>query len=90
MDINLVLQASVVSGLILFIWLSTKLIAWLKTRKNNVPLWADVFEGLTHGLVRMDDYIKEPEFYIERKTRRDGKEIDPEKIINPEEAEQEK
>ena len=58
-------------GLRTFAWVASKLVAWLKTRNNNIPLWTTVFEGLTQGAINLD-HLKEPEIHIEEKARRQG------------------
>lgn len=77
MDRMLLLQYLALGSLLLFSLLSIKLIRFLKKRKNNVPLWATVFEGMTMGLVNLD-LLKAPETRIEKKSRKDGKEELPE------------
>ena len=72
MDDTLHMQYLILGGLLLFGFLSAKLISVLKRRKNNVPLWSTVFEGITMGLVNLDMY-KEPEARIEKRAKRDGK-----------------
>ena len=72
---SLVLQYSFLAGLLIFVWAAVKLVAWLKTRKNNTPLWTTVFEGLTQGAINLDHY-KEPEFHIEKKSRREGEDYE--------------
>lgn len=78
----LLMQYLIFGSLILFSLLSVKLIKFLKKRKNNVPLWATVFEGMTMGLVDLGMY-KEPETSIEKKARRDGRDNSPPKFIDP-------
>lgn len=77
MDRMFLLQYLSLGSLLLFSLLSVKMIRFLKKRKNNVPLWATVFEGMTMGLVNLD-LLKEPETRIEKKSRRDGKDELPE------------
>jgi len=82
---SLKMQYLIICCLILFTVLATKLISALKKRKNNVPLWSTIFEGITMGLVNLDAH-KNPATKIERKAKRDGKIelsndfIDPESI----------
>lgn len=89
MNDSLKMEYLIVCSLVLFTFLATKLIRSLKKRKNNVPLWSSVFEGITMGLVNLDAH-KNPDTKIERKAKRDGKEelsnnfIDPESITTPE------
>ncbi|MBQ14466.1 MAG: hypothetical protein QGG67_19585 [Gammaproteobacteria bacterium] len=72
MDESLLMQYMVIGSLLLFSLLAAKLVSFLKRRKNNVILWATIFEGISMGLVNLDMY-KEPETRIEKKARRDGK-----------------
>jgi hypothetical protein len=82
---SLIMQYFIIGSLVLFIFLATILISFLKKQKNNVPLWSSIFEGVTMGLVNLDEH-KNPDTKIERKAKRDGKEelsnnfIDPESI----------
>ena len=69
MSEDLLLQYLILGGLLIFVWASEKLVAWLKTKNNNVPLWTTVFEGLTQGVTSLD-HLKEPEIHIEKKSRR--------------------
>ena len=71
MSEGLLLQYSFLGGLLIFVWATVKLVAWLKIRKNNIPLWTTVFEGLTQGAINLD-HLKEPEIHIEKKSRRQG------------------
>jgi hypothetical protein len=79
------MQYLIIGGLVLFIFLAAKVISSVKKRKNNVPLWSSVFEGITMGLVNLDEH-KNSDTKIERKAKRDGKEelshdfIDPDSI----------
>ena len=75
MSEDLLLQYSFLGGLLIFVWASVKLVAWLKTRNNNVPLWTTVFEGLTQGVISLD-HFKEPEIHIEKKSRRQGEDYE--------------
>jgi hypothetical protein len=43
-----------------------RLVAWLKTRKSNIPLWTTVFEGLAQGAINLD-HLKETKIHIEKK-----------------------
>ena len=81
MDDALGLQYSIIGGLLIFALLSAKLVAFLKKRKNNVVLWATIFEGISMGLVNLDLH-KEPETRIEKKARRDGKDTLPNDFID--------
>jgi hypothetical protein len=86
---SLRMQYLIIGSLVLFIFLSIKLVSFLKKRKNNVPLWSSIFEGVTMGLVNLDEH-KNSDTKIERKAKRDGKEelsnnvIDPDSIPAPE------
>lgn len=71
MSEDLLLQYSFLGGLLIFVWASVKLVAWLKTRNNKVPLWTTVFEGLTQGIISLD-HLKEPEIDIEKESLRQG------------------
>ena len=85
MNDSLKMQYLIIFFLVLFAFLATKLISSLKKRKNNVPLWSTIFEGITMGLVNLDAQ-KNPDTKIERKAKKSGKEeffsdfIDPESI----------
>ena len=79
MSDGLLLQYSFLVGLLSFVWAAVKLVAWLKTRKNNVPLWTTVFEGLTQGAINLD-HLKEPEIHIEKKSRREGEDYENEEF----------
>lgn len=83
MDDSLRMQYLILGILLLFGLLSTKLVSFLKKRKNNTPLWATLFEGITMGLVNLDLY-KEPETRIEKKAKRDGENKPPVEFIDPE------
>ncbi|MBL4580375.1 MAG: hypothetical protein JKY29_01040 [Gammaproteobacteria bacterium] len=73
----------VIESLVLFIFLATKLISFLKKQENNAPLWSSVFEGVTMGLVNLDEH-KNSDTKIDRKAKRDGKEELPNNFIDPE------
>ncbi len=83
MDDSLGWQYIILGSLLLFGLLSAKLVAFLKKSKNNVALWATVFEGISMGLINLDLY-KEPETRIEKKARRDGEHDPPLDFIDPE------
>ena len=72
---GLLLQYSLLVDLLIFTWAASKLVAWLKTRNNNIPLWTTVFEGLTQGAINLD-HLKEPEIHIETKARRQGEDYE--------------
>ena len=82
MNDTLLLQYLLIGSLLVFVLLSVKLVSFLKKRKNNVALWATVFEGISMGLANLELY-KEPETRIERKARRDGKDELPNDFIDP-------
>ena len=82
MDDLLQMQYIIIGSLVMFTLLSARFVAFLKKRKNNVALWATVFEGISMGLVNLDMY-KEPETRIEKKARRDGKDELPGDFIDP-------
>ena len=81
-DDTLRMQYLILGSLLLFGFLSTKLISFLKNRKNNVALWCTIFEYISMGLVNLDMY-KEPETKIEKKARRDGENDDLPDFIDP-------
>jgi hypothetical protein len=89
LDDSLRMQYLIIGSLVLFIFLAIKLVSFLKKRKNNVPLWSSIFEGVTMGLVNLDEH-KNSDTKIERKAKRGGKEelsnnfIDPDSIPAPE------
>lgn len=82
MDDTLYLQYIILGSLLLFGFLSAKLVSFLKKRKNNVALWCTIFEYISMGLVNLDMY-KEPETRIEKKARRDGENDPPLDFIDP-------
>ena len=63
---DLLLQYLFLGGLLIFVWASVRLVAWLKTRKSNMPLWTTVFEGLAQGAINLD-HLKETKIHIEKK-----------------------
>lgn len=77
------LQIAIIAGVIIFAWLTGKLVAWIKTKKINTELWCTVFEGLTQGAIRLD-HLKNPESVIEKKIRKDGRDKDSLDSIDPE------
>lgn len=83
MNDSLKMQYLIIFSLVLFAFLATKLISSLKRRKNNVPLWSTIFEGVTMGLVNLDAH-KNSDTKIERKAKRDGKEEPSNNFIDPE------
>lgn len=83
MNDSLIMQYLIICCLVLFAFLATKLISSLKKRKNNVPLWSTIFEGITMGLVNLDAH-KSRDTKIERKAKRDGKEELSNNFIDPE------
>ena len=66
MSEGLLLQYLFLGGLLIFVWAAVRLVAWLKTRKSNIPLWATVFEGLAQGAINLN-HLKETEIHIEKK-----------------------
>ena len=64
----------------IFVWASVKLVAWLKTRNNNVPLWTTVFEGLTQGVISLD-HLKEPEIHIEKESLRQSEDYENKQLM---------
>ena len=62
-------------GIILFFtlltWAGVTYIKHLRSKKHNTELWGTIFEGVTHKLVDLEA-IKQPEVFIEKKTRRSG------------------
>ena len=58
-------------------WLGTIYIKYLRSKRHNTELWGTIFEGVTHKLINLDA-IKEPEVFIEKKTKRSGQGIDSE------------
>jgi hypothetical protein len=76
------MQYLIIGGLVLIIFLGAKVISSLKKRKNNVPLWSSVFEGITMGLVNLDEH-KNSDTKIERKAKRDGKEELSQDFLDP-------
>ena len=77
---DLLLQYSFLGGLLIFVWASVKLVAWLKARDNNKTLWTTVFEGLTQGAISLD-HLKEPEIHIEKKSRRQGEDYENKELM---------
>ena len=80
MSEDLLLQYLILGGLLIFVWASVKLVAWLKTRNNNVPLSTKVFEGLTQGVTSLD-HLKEPETHIEKETLRQGEDYENKELM---------
>ena len=80
MSEDLLLQYSFLGGLLIFVWVSVKLVAWLETRNNNVPLWTTVFEGLTQGAISLD-HLKEPEIHIEKRSRRQSDDYENKELM---------
>ncbi len=59
--------------LIFFIlcWIGSIYIKYLRSKRHNTQLWGTIFEGVTNKLVNLDA-IKEPEIFIEKKTKKSG------------------
>lgn len=79
---SILIDYGIVIGLSLLIWMGFRLILYLKHKKTNSELWGTIFEGITHNAVPQEP-LKEPQIYIEKKARRDGKDKDPLKGISP-------
>ena len=77
---DLLLQYSFLGGLLIFVWASVRLVAWLKARNNNTPLWTTVFEGLTQGAISLD-HLNEPEINIEKRSRRQGEDYENKELV---------
>lgn len=69
------------------IWLGAIYLKYLRSKRHNTELWGTIFEGVTHKLVNLDA-IKEPEVYIEKKTKRSGQGKDDEQAEHEKENEQ--
>ncbi|HWV16242.1 MAG TPA: hypothetical protein VN030_12495 [Cellvibrio sp.] len=71
----------VLLGITLFffmlVWVGFLYIKHLRKSRHNTELWGTVFEGVTHKLIDLDA-VKEPEVFIEKKSKRSGQEIDDE------------
>lgn len=52
-------------------WLGAIYIRHLRRKRHNTELWGTIFEGVTNKLINLDA-IKEPEVFIEKKTKRSG------------------
>jgi hypothetical protein len=76
MNLQANLQLIIIGTLVVFCWLTIKLVRYLKRQKINSELWCTIFEGLTQGALRLD-HLKNPGTVIEKKMRRDGKDKDP-------------
>lgn len=61
----------------LLCWIGSIYIKYLRSKRHNTELWGTIFEGVTHKLVNLDA-IKEPEVFIEKKTRKSGQGKDEE------------
>ena len=73
MNDSLIMTNFIIGDLVFFIFFATRLISFLKKQKINIPLWSSIFEGITMGLVNLDEH-KNSDTRIERKAKRDGKE----------------
>jgi hypothetical protein len=71
------IQAGLVVGFFLALYIAIKFIAHLKTKRPNKELWATIFEGVTHKTMDLEP-LKQPEVYIEKKAKRNGQSYDEE------------
>ena len=62
-------------------WLGGKFIAYLRSKRHNRELWGTIFEGVTNKLIDLEA-IKEPEVFIEKKTKQGGQSDDENKNQN--------
>lgn len=76
MEKSVLLQLGLLASITLSIYLSIKLIRYLRRKTTNTELWGTIFEGLTHYTVPQEP-LKDPAVYIEKKTRKDGQDKDP-------------
>ncbi len=60
-----------VFGFFIAVWLGSKFIHYLRSKRHNRELWGTIFEGVTHKLIKLDT-IKEPEVFIEKKAKQSG------------------
>lgn len=58
-------------------WVGSFYIKYLRSKRHNTQLWGTIFEGITNKLINLDA-IKEPEIFIEKKTKRSGQGKDDE------------
>jgi len=72
------IEIGLVFGIFVAYWFANKFIRHLKTKRHNRELWGTIFEGATHKLVNLDA-IKEPEAFIEKKSKRSGQADDKNK-----------
>lgn len=70
------LQLIILGAMLVFAFLTVKVVRYNKTKRINTELWCTVFEGLTQGAIRLDD-LKAPEEVIEKKIKRDGQGKEP-------------
>ena len=71
------IQAGLVMGFFLALYIAIKFIVRLKTKRPNKELCATIFEGVTHKTMDLEP-LKQPEVYIEKKAKRDGQNYDEE------------
>ena len=67
-----------VFGFFIALWLASKFIHYLRSKRHNRELWGTIFEGATHKLINLDA-IKEPEVFIEKKAKQSGQSDDKDK-----------
>ena len=65
-------QMGILIVFILLIFLSVKLIAYLRRKRTNTELWGTAFEGITHYIAPQEP-LKEPEVFIEKKRKEMGR-----------------
>ena len=59
----------------IFVWIGSIYIKYLRSKRHNTELWGTIFEGLTNKLINLDA-IKEPEIFIEKKSKKSGQSKD--------------
>ena len=69
-----------VFGFFIAVWLGSKLIHHLRSKRHDRELWGTIFEGATHKLINLDA-IKEPEVFIEKKAKQSGQGDDKDKNV---------
>ena len=55
----------------ILVWTGSIYIKYLRSKRHNTELWGTIFEGVTNKLINLDA-IKEPEVFIEKKTKESG------------------
>lgn len=66
---------AIASGLLATFWCAIRLVRHLQMKNTNTALWGEVMDSFSQKAISCEP-IKTPEIYVEKKARRDGKDID--------------